>query len=188
MNESTLWALRLEICNHTLLVFQVHAFNICNHRLAHYNLSLWTPRRCKHPLLWTLAPTPICTFYIEKRSPRCEHPLMRMLHPLSESVYITEVSLLTLMYAADGFFGQYQMTLKSWNIIDKPRKWVFIWENWQRMLSNEYQQDQIKVIFKNLCILVLRTKVASALERLTLPMLRLFSCNAQKIKTIWKSP
>ena len=31
-------------------------------------------------------------------------------------------------------------------------------------LSNEYQHDRVWMIFKNLCVLVLWTKVASALE------------------------
>ena len=34
-------------------------------------------------------------------------------------------------------------------------------------LSNEYQLDRVKMDFKNLCFLVLWTKVASALEGLT---------------------
>ena len=33
-------------------------------------------------------------------------------------------------------------------------------------LSNEYQHDRVKMVLKNLCILVLWTKVASALEGL----------------------
>ena len=37
----------------------------------------------------------------------------------------------------------------------------------QRELSNEYQHDRVSTVFKkNLCILLLRTKVASALEGL----------------------
>ena len=36
----------------------------------------------------------------------------------------------------------------------------------QRQLSNEYQHDRVKMVFKNLCILFLRTKVASTLEGL----------------------
>ena len=34
-------------------------------------------------------------------------------------------------------------------------------------LYNEYKHDRVKILFKNLCNLVLWTKVASALERLT---------------------
>ena len=37
----------------------------------------------------------------------------------------------------------------------------------QGELSNEYQHDRVYMVFKNLCILVLWTKVASALEGLT---------------------
>ena len=33
-------------------------------------------------------------------------------------------------------------------------------------LSNEYQHDRVEMVFKNLCILVIGTKVASALEGL----------------------
>ena len=36
----------------------------------------------------------------------------------------------------------------------------------QRELSNEYQHDRVQIVFKNLCILVLWMKVASALEGL----------------------
>ena len=35
-----------------------------------------------------------------------------------------------------------------------------------RELSNEYQHDRVKMFFKNLCLLVLWTKVASALKGL----------------------
>ena len=37
-------------------------------------------------------------------------------------------------------------------------------ESTRQELSNEYQHDRVYMVFKNLCILVLRTKVASALE------------------------
>ena len=36
----------------------------------------------------------------------------------------------------------------------------------QRELSSEYQHDRVLMVFKNLCVLVLWTKVASALEEL----------------------
>ena len=41
-------------------------------------------------------------------------------------------------------------------------------ESTHRELSNEYQHDRVEMIFKNLCVLVLWTKVVSALEGLTL--------------------
>ena len=41
-------------------------------------------------------------------------------------------------------------------------------ESTQRELSNEYQYDRVKMVFKNLCILVLWTKVAKALKGLKL--------------------
>ena len=37
-------------------------------------------------------------------------------------------------------------------------------ERTQRELSNEYQHDRVWMVFKNICIFVLWTKVASALE------------------------
>ena len=39
-------------------------------------------------------------------------------------------------------------------------------ESTLRELSNEYQHDRVQTGFKNLCVLVLWTKVASALEGL----------------------
>ena len=39
-------------------------------------------------------------------------------------------------------------------------------ERTQGDLPNEYQYDRVQMVFKNICILVLRTKVASALEGL----------------------
>ena len=41
-------------------------------------------------------------------------------------------------------------------------------ESTQRELSNEYQHDRVQMVFKDLCIFVLWTKVASALEGLML--------------------
>ena len=43
----------------------------------------------------------------------------------------------------------------------------------QQELSNEYQHEMFKMFFKNLCILVLWTKVALELERLTHSFLQL---------------
>ena len=39
-------------------------------------------------------------------------------------------------------------------------------ERTQRELSNEYQLDRVEMVYKKLCVLVIRTKVASALEGL----------------------
>ena len=44
-------------------------------------------------------------------------------------------------------------------------------EGTKRELSNEYQHDRVKMVFKNLCVLVLWTKVVSALEGLSMPTL-----------------
>ena len=43
---------------------------------------------------------------------------------------------------------------------------VYSSESAQQELSNEYQHDRVQIVFKNLCILVLWAKVASASEGL----------------------
>ena len=50
-------------------------------------------------------------------------------------------------------------------------------ESTQQELSNEYQHDRVWMIYKNLCILVLWTKVASALKGLKPFTLKSFSRN-----------
>ena len=40
-------------------------------------------------------------------------------------------------------------------------------ESTHRELSNEYQYDRVNMFFKNLCVIVLWTKVVSVLEGLT---------------------
>ena len=47
-------------------------------------------------------------------------------------------------------------------IMTKPLAHGYSFESWD--LSNEYLLDRVKTYFKNLCILVLRKKEASALE------------------------
>ena len=47
----------------------------------------------------------------------------------------------------------------------------YSFESTLRELSNEYQQDRVYMIFKNLCFIVVWMKVALALEGLTLLML-----------------
>ena len=54
----------------------------------------------------------------------------------------------------------------------------------QRELSNEYQHDRVKMIFIKFCSLVHCTKVTSASEELTLPMLMLLSYEAQERKDL----
>ena len=41
-------------------------------------------------------------------------------------------------------------------------------ESTQRVLSNEYQHDRVKMVFKNICVFVLWKKEASALEGLSI--------------------
>ena len=55
----------------------------------------------------------------------------------------------------------------------KTLAYGYSFESTLRMLFNIYQLDRVKMFFKNRCILVLWTKVASALEGLT--FLALFS-------------
>ena len=68
-------------------------------------------------------------------------------------------------YAADGYFGQYKMMQKSWKMIETLAN-GYSSERTQRGLSNQYQHDRVKMVFKNICILVLCRKVASAFEGL----------------------
>ena len=63
-------------------------------------------------------------------------------------------------------FGQYKMMRKTWKMSETLAN-GYSSESTQRELSNEYQHDQVKMVFKNLYIFVLWTKVASALEGLT---------------------
>ena len=57
-------------------------------------------------------------------------------------------------------------------------------ETTERELSNEYQHDRVQKFFKNLCFLVIWTKVASALEGLTIWTLPSFPCDAGMIDFI----
>ena len=52
-------------------------------------------------------------------------------------------------------------------------------ERSRQELSNEYQHDRVKMFFRNLCVLILWTKVASALDGLTLDI-----CKIQQLDTI----
>ena len=59
---------------------------------------------------------------------------------------------------------------KSCKKTDKMTETVangYSYESTQRELSYEYQHDRVEMFFKNLCILVLLMKVASAFEGLT---------------------
>ena len=44
----------------------------------------------------------------------------------------------------------------------------YSYESIQRELLNEYQHDRVSMVFENLCVLVLGTKVASAVKGLIL--------------------
>ena len=59
-------------------------------------------------------------------------------------------------------------------------------ESAQWDLSNEYQHERVSMAFKDLRVLALLMKVASALEGLTLQMLRLLSSKAQGRRDLWK--
>ena len=50
----------------------------------------------------------------------------------------------------------------DWN----PSTYVLLWEYTARAKSNEYQHDRVQIVFKNLWVLVISMKVASALEGL----------------------
>ena len=61
-------------------------------------------------------------------------------------------------------------------------------ESSQRELSNEYQYDRVKMGFKNVCVLVLWTKVASALEGLRgcFRLLRHFKLATHDWSLLWQ--
>ena len=52
-------------------------------------------------------------------------------------------------------------------------------ESTRQELSNEYQHDRVCMVFKNVCVLVLWTKVATALEGLRIPTRDLSDAEAQ---------
>ena len=57
------------------------------------------------------------------------------------------------------------MMQKTWKMIETLAN-EYSSESSQWELSNEYQHDRVSMVFKNLCVLVLWTNVASALEGL----------------------
>ena len=57
------------------------------------------------------------------------------------------------------------MMQKTWKITETLAN-GYSSESTQRELSNEYQHDRVFMIFTNICVFVLWTKVASALEGL----------------------
>ena len=57
------------------------------------------------------------------------------------------------------------MKQKTWKMTETLAN-GYSYESTQLELSNEYQQDRVSMVFKNLIILVLCTKVALALEGL----------------------
>ena len=57
------------------------------------------------------------------------------------------------------------MMQKTRKITETLAYW-YSFESTQRALSNEYQHDRVEMISKNLCILVLWPRVASAFEGL----------------------
>ena len=67
-----------------------------------------------------------------------------------------------------GLFGQYKIMRKTW-IMTETLANGYTSESTQRELSNEYQHDRDSMFFKTFCVLVLWTKVASALEGLIIP-------------------
>ena len=57
------------------------------------------------------------------------------------------------------------MGQKSWNMTE-TMAYGCSSKSTQQELSNEYQHDKVKMVFKSICVLVLWTKVASALDGL----------------------
>ena len=69
------------------------------------------------------------------------------------------------LYAADDYFGQYKMMQKTLKMTE-TLAYGHSSESTQWDPSNEYQHDRVQMFFKNLQVLVLWTKVASAMEGL----------------------
>ena len=65
-------------------------------------------------------------------------------------------------YAAGGYFGRYKMMQKSCKMTETLEN-GYSSESTHQEFSNEYQHDRVSMIFKKDCILMLWTKVASAL-------------------------
>ena len=72
-------------------------------------------------------------------------------------------------YAAGGLFGQYKIMLKALKFTENLTN-GYSFESTERELSNEYQHDRVRMVFKDFYVFVLRTKVASALEGLMVTM------------------
>ena len=70
---------------------------------------------------------------------------------------------LTRMLLVPNQFGHCKMMQKTWKLTETLAH-VYSCESTPWKLSNEYQHDSVKMVFKNLGVLVLWTKVASALE------------------------
>ena len=68
-------------------------------------------------------------------------------------------------YAAGGLFGPYKEMQKTYKLTETLAHW-YPSESTQSGLSNEYQHNMVQMIFRDLCVFVLWTKVASALEGL----------------------
>ena len=68
-------------------------------------------------------------------------------------------------YAAGGYVGQYKIMQKSWKITE-TLAYGYSYESTQWELSNEYQHDRVWLVFRNISVIVLWTKVASASEGL----------------------
>ena len=74
-------------------------------------------------------------------------------------------TLLLTPYAAGGYFGQYKIMHKSPKITE-TLAYGYSFKSTQQELSNEYQYDRVQMFFKNLNVLVVWMKLASALEAL----------------------
>ena len=64
-------------------------------------------------------------------------------------------------YAAGGWFGQYKIMQNIWKMTETLAN-GYSYESAQRELSNEYQHDRVQMVIKNLCVIVLGMKVATA--------------------------
>ena len=85
----------------------------------------------------------------------------RISYPPSSRLCFNASTLILLVFLILLIQNDAKELMDDWN----PGKWVeYSSKSTQWELSNEYQHDRVSMIFKNICVLVLWTKVSSALE------------------------
>ena len=73
--------------------------------------------------------------------------------------------------AGGGEVDHCKMVQKNWKMAETLAH-GYSSERTQQALSNQYQHDRVKKIFKNVCALLIRMKVASALKKFSASSIR----------------